>query len=153
MASIFKNEVFGLLARVALGILFVWASIDKALHPAAFAEIVNNYQLLPGGIINIFALVLPWLELLCGLALIFGILIRPSAAWIAVMLVMFIAAVSLALSKGINIDCGCFSTSSHARTLGLNLILQDLGMLFLAAIAYWSNSRMLSVSYVFKRRR
>jgi len=146
------DEPVGLLVRVGLGIIFIFASIDKILHPGAFAEIVNNYQILPGSLINIFALILPMLELLCGIALILGFLVRPAAAWAGIMLVMFIIAVSLALSKGINISCGCFSTSSHARMLGMNLILQDIGMLLLAVHAVYCDNRYLSLARLFNKR-
>ncbi len=147
--KLLANEALGLLVRIGLGIIFVYASIDKILHPEAFAKIVNNYQQLPGDLVNIFALILPMLELLIGLALILGFLVRPSAVWAGVMLVMFIGAVSLALTNGININCGCFSTSAHARTLGTNLIIQDIGMLLLAIHAVYYNNRFLSVSRLF----
>jgi uncharacterized membrane protein YphA (DoxX/SURF4 family) len=143
------NKIVGLLVRVALGLIFIYASLDKISHPGEFAKIVNNYQLLPAVLINIFALILPMLELLCGIALILGVLVRPAAAWAVAMLVMFIGAVSLALSQGININCGCFSTSTHARTLGLNLLLQDIGMLLLAVHAAYFDNRYVSVSRVF----
>jgi uncharacterized membrane protein YphA (DoxX/SURF4 family) len=140
-----RNDVLGWLVRVGLGALFVWASADKIMHPDQFAKIVNNYQILPGEVINIFGITLPWLELLCGLALIAGVLVRPAAAWIGLLLVVFVVAVSLALSKGININCGCFSTSAHARGLGFGLLLQDLGMLLLALHAAVYDNRFLSV--------
>jgi len=147
-----QADMVGWIVRVALGVIYIYASIDKILHPGAFAEIVNNYQLLPGDLVNVFALILPMLVLLCGLALIFGVLVRPAAAWAGALLVMFITAVSLALSQGININCGCFSTSSHARTLGINLILQDIGMLLLAIHAVYFNNRFMSVSRLFGAR-
>lgn len=147
-----QNDTVGMLVRVALGVIYIYASVDKILHPGAFAEIVNNYQLLPAVLVNVFALILPMLELLVGLALVLGFLVRPAAAWAGGMLVMFIAAVSLALSQGINISCGCFSTSSHARTLGLNLIVQDIGMLLLAIHAVYFNNRFMSISRLFGSR-
>jgi len=151
MKKILGNELLGFLVRVALGVLFVAASVDKILHPEAFAKIVNNYQILPGELVNIFAIILPWLELLCGLGLVAGVLVRSSAAWIAAMLVMFMIAVSIALGHGINISCGCFSTSAHARQLGYNLLLQDLGMLILALHIFYFNNRFLSLSRFFHR--
>jgi len=142
--KILGNELLGWVVRVSLGILFIWASADKILNPTAFAVIVNNYQILPGEVINIFAIMLPWLEFMCGLALVLGVFVRPSSAWIGWLLVVFIVAVSIALSRGININCGCFSTSSHARTLGITLLLQDFGMLLMAVHAYYFNNRFLS---------
>ncbi|MFC1476181.1 MauE/DoxX family redox-associated membrane protein [Candidatus Zixiibacteriota bacterium] len=147
------DEAVGFLVRVGLGVIFIFASVDKIINPDAFAEIVNNYQILPGDLVNIFALILPMLELLCGLALILGVMVRAAAVWTGGMLVLFIVAVSLALSNGINISCGCFSTSAHARSLGFNLIWQDFGMLLIAIHAVYFDNRFLSVSRLFKSRR
>ena len=117
-----KDEALGFLIRVGLGLIFIFASADKIIHPDAFAKIINNYQILPGDLVNIFALILPILELLCGLALILGVLVRASAVWVGGMLVLFMVAVSLALADGINISCGWFSTSAHARSLGFSIL-------------------------------
>ena len=59
--------------RLLLGGIFVWASIYKILDPTAFAGVINNYQLLPDALINGFAVTLPWLELVLGVFLIFGL--------------------------------------------------------------------------------
>jgi len=152
ISKILTNEGVGWLVRVSLGILFIWASADKIFHPGAFAKIVNNYQILPGELVNIAAIILPWLELLCGLSLITGVFVRPSAAWLGLLLVVFTLAVSINLGRGININCGCFSTSSHARTLGVSLLLQDFGMLLLAAHVYYYNNRFLSIRRFFGAR-
>ena len=62
-----------LVARVFLGFLFLYASIEKILYPGAFVEIVYNYRILPDEMIHATAVVLPWLELLVGLFLILDI--------------------------------------------------------------------------------
>ena len=66
-------RVLMVLSRLFLGGIFVYASCDKILHPVIFAETVYNYQVLPDLLVNITALVLPWVELLVGLALILGL--------------------------------------------------------------------------------
>ena len=60
-------------ARIVLGIVFIYASYDKILHPAAFAKVIYNYQILPDELINLSAIFLPWLELVIGSLLIIGI--------------------------------------------------------------------------------
>jgi uncharacterized membrane protein YphA (DoxX/SURF4 family) len=147
--KIVGHDLVGWVVRVGLGVLFIWASADKILNPTAFAKIVNNYQILPGEVINVFAIILPWLEFICGLALVAGVFVRPASAWIGWMLVVFLVAVSVALLRGININCGCFSTSSHARTLGVTLLLQDFGILIMAIHAYYFNNRFLSARRLF----
>ena len=68
-----RQRVIILAARLILGGVFVFASIDKILHPAAFAEAVYNYQILPDSLINLTAIILPWMELVLGSLLIIGI--------------------------------------------------------------------------------
>lgn len=68
--------MLSIFARLILGGVFVFASFDKILHPASFAEAVYRYQILPDGLINLTAIVLPWLELIVGGFLILGFWIR-----------------------------------------------------------------------------
>ncbi|MEW5873657.1 MAG: MauE/DoxX family redox-associated membrane protein [Candidatus Zixiibacteriota bacterium] len=129
---ILKNDWLLLIARLVLGGFFIYAAIDKIAHPADFAKIVHNYRILPGDLINIFALFLPWLELLCGIALVAGTYTLGASALLSGMLVMFLVAVSAAIARGIKIDCGCFSTSGDgAREVGMPLIYQDTALLLL----------------------
>lgn len=97
-----------MLMRISLGIVFVYASIDKILHPKGFAETVYNYQILPDIFINLTAVILPVLEFLVGICLIAGLWIEGSVTLINLMLVVFIAALSFNLARGMNIQCGCF---------------------------------------------
>ncbi|GAB4325842.1 MAG: DoxX family membrane protein [Candidatus Zixiibacteriota bacterium] len=133
--GLFKNDWVLLIVRVVVGGFFVYASLDKIAHPDAFAKIVYNYRILPGSLINIFAIFLPWLELLAGIALILGTRTVGAAAIISGLMVVFIIAATAAVARGIKIDCGCFTTSGNgARDVGLPLILQDLGLL---ALSLW----------------
>jgi uncharacterized membrane protein YphA (DoxX/SURF4 family) len=100
-----------LIARLILGVVFIYASMDKIAHPAAFAKDVFNYQILPEFLINVTALVLPWLELILGIFLLIG-LFREGTAWIAtLLLVVFFGAMVFNLARGLDIHCGCFNTS------------------------------------------
>jgi uncharacterized membrane protein YphA (DoxX/SURF4 family) len=126
----------------SLGAVFVYASWDKIAQPREFARIVYHYQLIgPSRALgylpaNVLSVTLPWLELVTGVLLITGLWRREAAAAAGLMLVMFIVAVSWALSQGIDIaNCGCFSVSGSAegRSLGWKLILGDLGLLAVAA--------------------
>ena len=88
---------------------------------------------------NLFALVLPWLELLAGVALLLGLWTRSSAALVGLLLVVFIAAISFNLYRKNAIDCGCFDVTAVGRSVAERLsdmrwdILRDLGVLALAA--------------------
>jgi uncharacterized membrane protein YphA (DoxX/SURF4 family) len=102
-----------LIARLILGVVFIYASIDKIAHPAAFAKDVYNYQILPEVLINLTALALPWLEIILGIFLLVG-LFREGTAWIAtLLLVVFFGAMVFNLARGLDIHCGCFNTSAQ----------------------------------------
>ena len=64
--------------RIILGAVFLWASFGKILEPGDFARSISNYHIVPFGIENIVALILPWLELLIGMGLILGIMVDGS---------------------------------------------------------------------------
>jgi uncharacterized membrane protein YphA (DoxX/SURF4 family) len=97
-------------ARLFLGGLFIYASADKILKPADFARAVYNYQILPDGLINPAALVLPWLELLLGLCLVSGKWMFGAMIWSNGLLWAFFLALLFNRYRGLDVHCGCFST-------------------------------------------
>jgi uncharacterized membrane protein YphA (DoxX/SURF4 family) len=124
-----------------LGGVFVFASHDKIWWPERFARILYHYQVigpsafLPPLLPNLFAVILPWVELLAGLALIFGLWRREVSLLSGLMLLVFIGAVLSTLWRGIDIEnCGCFSLNAQGRAAGLVLVLEDLGLLVAAAV-------------------
>lgn len=126
-------------AQIALGAVFVAAAMPKLADPPGFAEAIWNYQLAPAWLIHPAALTLPWLELLCGLALCLGVWTRAAAAWCAALLLVFATALSVNLARHHPVDCGCFRTQTRARSADERVadmrwaILRDLGLLALAA--------------------
>jgi len=118
-----------------LGGIFFYAGIQKVIDPAAFAKAVSNYQLLPDAYINLVAVYLPWLEVVCFVAL-FHARTRPAAlVWIVLMLLVFIAAQALAMANGVDVSCGCFSSAEGSKKVGLQGILLNVGMVVGAIVA------------------
>lgn len=99
-----------LVARVFLGFLFLYASIEKILYPGVFAEIVYNYRILPDNMIHVAAVILPWLELLVGLFLILDIWLSGAILMANALFMAFLAAIAFNIARGLDIDCGCFSS-------------------------------------------
>ncbi len=130
-----------LLARLIVGIIFIYASLDKITHPGDFAKAIGNYHVLPWGLENLLGLSLPWLELLTGICLIFGIMIDGAALLSAVLLAVFILAISQALLRGIDIECGCFKVSSPGEKIGLKKIVEDLLYLCLTLLILFRKER------------
>ena len=127
-----------LVARIVLGLVFIVAAYPKIADPPGFAKSIWAYELFPAWSLHPLALLLPWLELLCGLALCLGIWIRAAAAWVAVMLLSFGLALSINLARHHPVDCGCFG-SATPKTDAQRLadmrwvLLRDAGLLLLAA--------------------
>ena len=132
MKAIISNPYVVFLSRCALGLVFIIASIEKISAPEAFASSVEAYKLVPYPLINIFALTIPWLELLCGLFLVAGMASRASAALLFGLLLIFIIGIMLAIFRGLNIDCGCFGPA-HASPVGWVKVMEDCGLLLLSA--------------------
>lgn len=108
------KEIVLALARVALGVLFAWAAVTKIPNMELFAEETANYRLLPAALVPLFAVCLAGVEILSGLLLVLGVAVRAAAAMTGLMLVAFIVALSQALLRGINLQCGCFGGTEDA---------------------------------------
>jgi uncharacterized membrane protein YphA (DoxX/SURF4 family) len=133
------NPTFRLstLLQIFVGAFFIYAAYSKVLDPATFAKSINNYHILPDQWVNGFAIFLPWLEILCGLVLIFVRPLRGAATLLTVlMLLVFIAAFAIALSKGLDILCGCTSSDPNSSKVGLRGIYENTGLIVALVIAW-----------------
>lgn len=118
-----KNLVFWM--RVALGMVFIAASLDKAMHPQAFAKIIFNYQILPDYLVNLTAIILPWLEIVVGFLLIAGWYPMGTTALATFVLAVFFGALTFNLLRGLNVNCGCFSTSDKGDPANWLTLMRD----------------------------
>ena len=129
MKKLFENKFIAISARIVLGAVFMYASFDKMANPEAFADIIDNYHLLPYQLVNALAIFLPWLEFITGLLLVTGKWIKGSLLLYTTMLVVFIIALSQALIRGLDISCGCFSVHPSSTSEVWIRILEDLVLL------------------------
>ena len=129
--------------RVYIGGIFLFACFHKILDPGDFALSIASYQFLPLGVINIFAVALPWVELAAGLGMIIGFRTRENSLLIAGMLLVFIVAISSALLRDLVISCGCFASSSAESEMSRATLIRDVvwlgitGFLFLFEDGAW----------------
>ena len=142
--SILKRKEVLLALRLVVGITFLYASIDKVLHPNQFAVAVRSYQIIPVSLSNLFALVLSWAELATGILLILGVFTRQAAGAVLLMLAMFIAALSVVMIKGMVIDCGCFSTDGH-MPVNVWLVIRNVLMLAVCVLLMRNGPGALSL--------
>ncbi|MDZ7724955.1 MAG: MauE/DoxX family redox-associated membrane protein [candidate division KSB1 bacterium] len=94
---------------------------------------IENYRLIPPLVIKLTAIVLPWLELVCAVLLILNRWVRPTALILIGLNIVFMAAISSALIRGLDIECGCFSGDSN---VGVMRLVEDAVLLAAAVLLY-----------------
>ena len=131
-----RNKYIIIAFRLVVGGMFIWAGVTKIIDPLGFAQNIANYRVFPEGISFFLALVLPWIEVICGVFLILGIFLSASALLLSGFLVVFLVLIAATLIRGIDIDCGCFGSLSGK--VDYKLILTDSILLFFCLNIYFS---------------
>lgn len=121
----------GLIARLALGGVLIVAGAIKIPYPYKAAAAMRAYELLPHSLASFFGHILPWFEVGLGLLLILGVATRISGLVGALLMLLFIGAISSAWARGLTIDCGCFGGGGQVAaedTKYLQEILRDFAL-------------------------
>ena len=105
--NLLQNKWIILIFRLSLGAIFIYVSFDKINDPVTFSSEITAYQIVPFGFENFLAIILPWVELLTGICLVIGAMVDGAALISMGLLVVFIIAISSAILRGFNIECGC----------------------------------------------
>jgi uncharacterized membrane protein YphA (DoxX/SURF4 family) len=144
----------GLLLRLYLGGVFLLASLHKIAHPGTFALDVATYQFLPLAVVNLFALIVPWIELLVGVQLLVGFRARGAALVSALLMIAFMIALGSALARGLDLSCGCFASQATARhdPISYRTLLRDAAWLLIAAYVAGFDVRPLGLDRWFGER-
>ncbi|RKY52853.1 MAG: DoxX family protein [Candidatus Neomarinimicrobiota bacterium] len=128
-----KNNKFIVIAayavRFILGFLFLYASIDNMINPAKFAGIIYHYRVLPIELLNIVAILIPWVEAVLGVTLLLGIWIETSTLILSFVTLFFIVLMISAIVRGLNIECGCFSFDPEGSLISWKRVIEDVFML------------------------
>lgn len=152
-----------LLTRLILGGLFVWMGVVKIAEPVDFLKLMRQYQLLDETsayvLLNLVAVILPWVETLCGVVLILGIAVRGAGVVSLGMLAFF---TPMILKRGlelyhtgsvsfceVNFDCGC----GAGVVFLCSKLAENCSLLLLSLIAVLSRSRRFCLSSWWHRRR
>lgn len=124
---------------LVVGGIFLYAGFIKAIAPLRFANDIDHYHLVPWAVGVRLAFYLPWLEILCGFALIFRQLYSGALAIVTALLVMFIGASVIARARGIDVDCGCFGAVGSGLGFFGHLLLD--GFILAALLLQWRRRR------------
>jgi len=141
-------------ARWYLGVLFVGACLHKIADPRSFAVDVATYDILPLALVNVTAIVLPWVELAAGGMLLIGWRTRPAALLVFGMVLVFITALVIALARGLDMSCGCFaSQGAEEDPISRLTVLRDLGWLALAGFVLACDRGLVGIDGLIERRK
>jgi hypothetical protein len=121
---------------VIVGGIFVYAGAVKALDPVQFGLDIDNFKILPWFASVRLAFFLPWLEILCGLALVLRLLYRGGLSILSALVLIFIGATVAAKVRGLDITCGCFGHASQHWSFTQHLAI-DLAIFFALAALFW----------------
>jgi putative oxidoreductase len=135
------SQYLAFVLRILIGSFFLYASMSKIAYPAQFADAVANYRLIPYSLLNLGALVLPWVEFVAGLFLIIGFMSRASVILIGLMLIMFNVMVLINMYWGAPITCGCYDTVGEP--IGWRKIAENGAMLIFAVQVYFFDSFLI----------
>ena len=148
------KKVFNIILSISsvyIAYTFIFASLDKIANPASFAKDISNYEITPYWINNLVALTLPWIELICGILIIVGLFlfINKKSNFIDVpnniiilMLLWFVFILSIAVYKGLDIDCGC--GISQDKTTPMQRLIEDI---YLLLITFFIKFRIKILSF------
>ena len=144
---------FAVPARWYLGVLFVGACLHKIAEPASFALDNATYDILPLVAVNLVAIVLPWIELYAGAMLIAGWRVRASSLIVAAMMLVFLAALWIALARGLDMSCGCFaSQGAEEDPISRVTVLRDIVWLGLALFVVAFDRGLVGLDHWLERR-
>ena len=152
-SSLLSHPLLLLFLRVALGLVFIVASIDKIQNPDQFAGAIANYRLLPYEFIHGAAIVLPWIEVVTGSLLLLGIWTRANALLTSSMLLIFIFAIGQALWRNLDISCGCFTAAAGADKMTRWTLYWDIIWLFWGILLLLFGRDVYSPIHILNRKR
>jgi uncharacterized membrane protein YphA (DoxX/SURF4 family) len=153
MKKLLSNDYLTLACRLFLGGIFIYASLDKIAHPDQFARIIYNYHLLPGYSVNLAALIMPVAEFVAGVCVITGTLYTGARNFLVIMLLVFMVAIGINVIRGVDLECGCFTVSSQAKSASFQILLRDLIYLIAGLALIISQSRRWMIdNFLFSRR-
>jgi uncharacterized membrane protein YphA (DoxX/SURF4 family) len=108
--------------RTALGVVLVWAGMEKALRLREFVHGVAAYRVLPVRLAPAAAAAVVCAELLVGASLLLGVFPVATAAAATGVFTVFALALALALARGSGAPCHCFGSTPTERISGATLL-------------------------------
>jgi len=134
-----SRSILWRIVALIIGGIFIYAGVMKIFDPVGFANDIDNYKILPWPLTVRLAFYLPWLEILCGLAVILGLLYRGGLLILTMLISIFMVASVIAKARGLDITCGCFGHASRYLSFFGHLALDF--VLLAVLVALWFTNR------------
>lgn len=134
--------ILRLLVAIVIGGVFIYAGALKVWDPITFAGDIQNFRILPWPVGVRLAFYLPWLEIICGLALIVGWLRSGAVAVLTALTVVFIGATIAAKARGIDLECGCFGSAARDLPFAWRLAIDFAIFAGLVLLWVWPRGRL-----------
>ncbi|PJA96242.1 MAG: hypothetical protein CO129_07560 [Ignavibacteriales bacterium CG_4_9_14_3_um_filter_34_10] len=140
MTKILASKYLIIISQLILAIVFIVAGIEKISDQTIFATKISNYKVFPIWSINFIAISLPWIELINGVLLIYGIRKKEIAGIFGFLLFFFIVLIFISILRGLDIDCGCFGTIDSIK-VGYAKIYENVFLFILCLHLYFFSDK------------
>lgn len=152
--SFFYGNGLMSLLRLITGVVFIASGTSKIAHPSAFADSIALYGIVPPIIIPYVAIVLPWIELVCGILLAAGLRIRAASLLTFAMLCFFTALIGWNVAHGKSFECGCIPglDAGPFSRIGLPLLGRNGILLVLTVLVFRAKRHPFSIDYLVEKR-
>lgn len=138
--------------KVLLGLLFVISSISKIQNPAKFMDSMEAYKIIPQIMVAPLAIIIPWLQIVCGILFIFDVYAQSAALILSGLLVVYTAAIAQAFARGMSMDCGCFDLIEGMEDkVGWKSIIRDLIFLGMSGAVFLFDKNTVNVYGLVKK--
>ncbi len=149
--SFFESRTLFILFRFIIGFTFIYAGLEKIMNPAEFAIVIKNYRILPDILVNLFAIILPWIELLAGIAIFIGFYHRGGNLIILALLIVFALAISINLIRGVDISCGCKTPWQSTDNINVLKLLEEIVLILLCLQLFFHSTSTFCLEKIFTK--
>jgi uncharacterized membrane protein YphA (DoxX/SURF4 family) len=136
-------EVLALFTRLFVSLILIIAGVLKIQDQGVFVTVVESFGILPSTIAKTIGKLLPWFELILGIALILGLWPRWSTIFASSLLLIFTLVMAINLFRGKVVECGCFGRGTK---IGWKLIVRNCVLIVLLGFVYAYNGGAMALN-------
>lgn len=154
LIKLFSNNTVLITFKILIGLVFVLSSVTKIFEPEEFSKAIGSYKMMPETVLFPLAVVIPWLQLICGILLLADVYAKSSAFILSGLLVVYTIAITQAWLRGFDMECGCFDLMiGLPDKVGIFAIIRDLVLLGMAGCIFLFDKDGLSFYGLFKNKK